>query len=114
MTIDIYEQAAKQLARDIDTEVLMSLFGWNSLEISQGTVYGSRYQTAKPVWDSNVQMGNNATWDEMIEWCVETFGPTAPIWGEKAPNVNMRWYANNSKFWFKNEADLTLFMLRWS
>ena len=119
---NIYEQAvndaAKKMAHDIDTELLMSLLGWNAMKIDEGRGYGSRYHTAQPTWDPDNLLSTgyfNSGWNDMMEWCVETFGPTAPIWGEsKTPIANHRWYANNSKFWFRDEADLTLFILRWS
>lgn len=76
------------------------------LKLSEGTVYGSRYYTAEPV-------GGN--WPEMEAWCYQTFGDdTRPIWGEKtAPEPAQRWYANNRKFWFRSEADRTMFVLKW-
>ena len=99
----LVEQAAKQLAKDIDDEVLMGAMGWHKLELSAGRVYGSRYLTVHPT--------NSWQWNEMMDWMVKTFGPSAcdGVW-----TPNMRWYANNAKFWFRNEKDLTLFILRWS
>ena len=100
---DIIHAAAQQLAKDIDTEVLMSAMGWHKLELNEGTVYGARYLTVHP--------SNSWHWNDMMAWMVETFGPTAHdgVW-----TPNMRWYANNAKFWFRNEADQLLFVLRWS
>ena len=100
---DIINAAAKQLAKDIDTEVLMSAMGWHELELNEGRVYGARYLTVHP--------SNSWHWNDMMAWMVETFGPTAHdgVW-----TPSMRWYANNAKFWFRNEADQLLFVLRWS
>jgi hypothetical protein len=66
-------------------------------------VYGARYYTAAPI-DAHYE------WPSMMEWVVNTFGPTAKdgVW-----TPGMRWYANNAKFWFRNEADLLVFLLRW-
>lgn len=74
--------------------------------LSEGRVYGSRYYTAEPV-------GGN--WREMEAWCYEAFGDDSyPIWGEdRAPEPAQRWYKNNRKFWFRNEADRTMFVLKW-
>ncbi len=74
--------------------------------LSEGTVYGARYYTAEPI-------GGN--WLEMEAWCYETFGDdTQPIWGEsKAPEPAQRWYKNARKFWFRNEKDRMLFVLKW-
>jgi hypothetical protein len=40
-----------------------------------------------------------------------SFGPTAHdgVW-----TPDMRWYANNAKFWFRNKKDLEWFLLRWA
>ena len=95
--------AAAQLAKDIDTEVLMTMMDWKPFELSEGRVAGARYLTVHPT--------NGARWNEMMAWTVETFGPTAHdgVW-----TPGMRWYANNAKFWFRNEQDLTMFILKWS
>jgi hypothetical protein len=76
------------------------------LVVSQGTVYGRRYHCVEPI-------GGN--WWEMECWCHKIFGSTGSnMWGEKgAPAPGERWYMNNRKFWFRNETDLTLFLLRW-
>ena len=100
---DILANIARQMAKDIDTQVLMGAMGWHELELDEGRVYGSRYLTVHPT--------NGGHWNEMMEWTVDTFGPTAHdgVW-----TPNMRWYANNAKFWFKNKKDRDWFVLRWS
>jgi len=77
--------------------------------LGDGTVCGERYYTVKPMYWT--QYGDNVHWDEMITWCVRAFGPT-PKDGVWTPNS--RWYANNTRLWFKNEADRTMFILRFS
>ena len=74
------------------------------LDISEGRVYGARYYTVEPVNASN-------KWNEMMEWMISTFGPSAcdGVW-----TPSMRWYANNAKFWFRNKKDLDWFVLRWA
>jgi hypothetical protein len=76
------------------------------LKLSEGTVYGSRYYTVEPV-------GGN--WAQIEMWCWEHFGHSnSSIWSEKkAPEPAERWYMNNRKFWFRNEADRTMFILKW-
>lgn len=37
------------------------------------------------------------------EWCIQKFGKSGA-----------RWFEKQDKFYFKNEKDLTLFILRWS
>lgn len=77
------------------------------MQLSEGTVYGSRYYTIEPI-------GGN--WLEMETWCLDTFGSTGSIWQETkslTPQPLQRWYANNRKFWFKEEKDRDWFILRW-
>lgn len=99
----IIDNLGDQIARDIDTQVMMSALGWMAFEISEGTVYGQKYLTARST--------GGAKWDDMMAWMTETFGPTAQdgVW-----TADQRWYANNSKFWFRDKQDLEWFMLRWS
>jgi hypothetical protein len=99
---DYVNEAAKQLAKDIDTEVLMTAMDWKPFEFSEGRVYGARYLTVHP--------GNSWQWNEMMDWMVTTFGPSAHdgVW-----TPGMRWYANNAKFWFRNQKDLEWFVMRW-
>jgi len=93
-------QALKRIWDDVLANPL------TDIKLSEGKVYGSRYYTAEPI-------GGN--WREMEEWCYQTFGDDSyPIWGEdKAPEPAQRWYRNNRKFWFRNEADRTLFVMKW-
>jgi hypothetical protein len=101
----VINKAARQMAKAIDDELLMTTMGWHeyNLELSEGRIYGARYLTVHPT--------NGWHWNEMMAWMIETFGPTAHdgVW-----TPNMRWYANNAKFWFRNEKDRTMFILRWS
>ena len=80
------------------------------LDLSEGTVYGIRYRTVKPAWEPDRTGWYNQDWDNMVAWCVDTYGPTPDdgVWTPEA-----RWYVNNAKFWFRNERDLALFVLRW-
>jgi len=76
------------------------------LKLTEGTVYGARYYCVEPV---------GGVWREMEAWCVETFGSVGEhMWGnEKAPDPAQRWYMNNRKFWFHNEVDRMVFVLKW-
>jgi len=96
------DELADQMALNIDQQVLMSALGWKSFELSGGKVYGQQYHTVFPT--------NNAQWTAMMTWMVETFGPTAEdgVW-----TPNLRWYANNAKFWFRDIKDLEWFLLKW-
>lgn len=100
---DIISNIARQMARDIDNQVLMGALGWHELELDEGRIYGARYLTVHP--------NNSWHWNEMMAWTVEQFGPTAHdgVW-----TPGMRWYANNAKFWFREAKDRDWFVMRWS
>jgi hypothetical protein len=83
------------------------------LELSEGRLSGARYWTVHPVisWDLGGDWGNVDSWQAMMEWCIETFGP-GPADGVWTPGA--RWYANSAKFWFRDEKDRAWFILRWT
>jgi hypothetical protein len=96
-------QAIERLMRDINSQPV------EDMVLSEGRVYGARYHCVEPI-------GGN--WREMEDWCINTYGETTgSIWAQEVdkltPLVNERWYANNRKFWFRNEKDRTLFILKW-
>lgn len=79
------------------------------LELSENRVSGTRYHTVNPNTNQDPYRCDQG-WLDMENWCIKTFGPT-PVDGVWTPNA--RWYVNNSKFWFRSEADLHWFLLRW-
>ena len=113
LTEQIIDGVSKQIARDIDTELLMTALRWHEVKISTGTVYDQTYHTVQPPSRFLTRTSGgwyDKLWEDMENWCTETFGeiPEDGVWTPGA-----RWYANNSKFWFRDEADLLLFTLRW-
>ena len=75
------------------------------LVLSEGTVYGSPYYCVEPVGGS---------WLEMEKWALRTYGEsTDSIYGENVPEPAQRWYMNNRKFWFRDEQDRMMFVLKW-
>jgi len=73
------------------------------------SVYGESYYEIMPVWNPDRKELYNQDLDTMIEWCIENYGPTgSEVWGAKR-----WWYDNDSKFWFKEDRDVVLFLLRW-
>ena len=76
------------------------------LKLSEGRIYGARYYCVEPVGGS---------WPKMELWCMEAFGATTgSVWGEKsAPEPVMRWYMNNRKFWFRDQKDQLMFVMKW-
>jgi hypothetical protein len=80
------------------------------IERSEGRVYGARYWTVHPVLQPGYYGDSNVEWNSMMQWMIDMFGPTAKdgVW-----TPEQRWYANNAKFWFRNEQDMLLFLLKW-
>jgi hypothetical protein len=56
-------------------------------------------------------MNAEGKWSDMMEWMVNSFGPTHK---DGAWIPDQRWYVNNAKFWFRNAKDRDWFILRWS
>jgi len=82
------------------------------LTLQEGRIFGSRYYTIAPIF--NFGEGHdwyNQHWNDMLVWCVETYGST-PQDGVWTPGA--RWYANNAKFWFRDKKDLEWFLLKWT
>ncbi len=98
------QQAIDRLMRDLMNHPVQKIV------LAEGTVYGKRYYTAEPV-------GGN--WREMESWCSEMFGETGSIWNidqpaeNQTPIPNSRWYMNNRKFWFRDDQDRMIFVLKW-
>ena len=98
--------ASSHQAVDRLTEALNS-HPLEELMLNQGTVYGARYYTVEPI-------GGN--WMKMEEWAIQTYGKTGSLWYETknlTPEPLQRWYMNNRKFWFRNEADRLMFIMKW-
>lgn len=95
--------AIKRLMEDLAAQPLTDIV------LSEGRVYGARYFCVEPI-------GGN--WREMEDWCIETMGTSSgSIWAESnggsTAKPGERWYSNNRKFWFRNEEDRTMFIMKW-
>ena len=68
------------------------------------------YAEHQPKWPYWVEPRNYSRkeWDEMNGWMIDTFGSCH--WG--IPNG--RWVGSDRKYWFRDAADRTFFILRWS
>lgn len=76
------------------------------LILTEQPVHGARYYCVQP---------QGGTWSDMEEWCKQTFGDPGDMWesNDWVWPETARWMQNNRKFWFRNERDRTLFILRW-
>jgi hypothetical protein len=80
------------------------------LTLGESRMSGARYYFAKPIWPCMDFALCSQFWNDMIAWCVNEYGPT-PSDGVWTPGA--KWYANNAKFWFREQNDLAYFILRW-
>ena len=71
-------------------------------------VFGARYYTVMPTWET--WEDRKLFWNDITEWCKETIGGTGDLFSQEPV---AKWYANNSRLWFREEKDLTAFLLRW-
>lgn len=78
------------------------------LYLSSASINNEQYYIVEPTNDKQSEFHYN--WSDMEAWCTEMFGstPADGVWTSGAV-----WYMNNSKFWFRNELDQTLFVLKW-
>lgn len=105
-TSALTQQAIDRLMRDINSRPV------EQLVLAQRSYMNTLYYIVEPV-------GGN--WLAMETWCVDTFGDRSNVWdittscsGEVQWREHGRWFANDRKFWFRNERDRTLFILKWT
>jgi hypothetical protein len=105
----ILDEASRRLGEHIDRMVLAGsglVFEFH-LEYSTGKVFGKEYLTVAP-------MNAEGLWSDMMSWMVTTFGPSGTTENPGCWTADQRWYANNAKFWFRNQKDRDWFVLRWN
>lgn len=93
-------QALKRMMDDIYNRPVEDLI------LTEAKLHGARYYCVEP-------KGGN--WMTMEAWTVKTFGEPGEIWPTQdfAWPESPRWVQNNRKFWFRNEADRTVFVMKW-
>jgi hypothetical protein len=87
-------QALKRMMDDINSRPV------EDIVLSESKIHGKRIYAARP------EGGN---WRSMEEWCMKRFGDPGSVWDLKIH----RWYMNSRTFFFSNEADRTVFLLKW-
>ena len=93
-------QALKRIFEDLYNQPVRDLI------LTEAKLHGARYYCVEP------EGGN---WREMEAWVTKAFGEPGEIWPKEdfAWPESPRWVQNNRKFWFRNEADRTMFVLKW-
>ena len=68
------------------------------------------YSYNQPKWAYWVHPVNYSAkeWGEMDDWVIDTMGYSD--WSVE----HARWVGSNQKYWFRDEQDRTMFILRWS
>jgi len=92
------QQAIDRLMRDLNSRPI------EELVLAESRIHGARFYTVEPI-------GGN--WMKMENWACDTFGSPSSVWDMANVGVG-RWYANDRRFWFRNQRDRTLFIMRWS
>ncbi len=78
-----------------------------TLEYEMATHFNTEFYVVKP----RGMLGNkDFGWDDMLEWCIKTFGPSQGVW----ESSEERWYCNNARFYFRNKKDRDWFIVRFS
>jgi len=80
---------------------------WQSsrLLVNQGTVLGHAYHTIQPI---------GYDWMEIETWAYQVYGDRGSVWHIREEGGLARWYMNSGKFWFRDQRDVTTFLLRWA
>ena len=68
--------------------------------LSESQLHGAQYHIVQPIF---------ANWKELESWAIETYGESSDIWETNCG----RWYYNDSRLWFRNEEDVSMFVLKW-
>jgi hypothetical protein len=92
-------QTIDRLMRDLNSRPI------EKLVLAERLYSGTHFYTVEPV-------GGN--WLEMQQWAYASYGESGHPWLSPDDLVQCRWLANDRKFWFRNERDRTMFILRWS
>lgn len=95
------QQTIDRLMRDINSRPV------EDLVLSEGRIYGARYYCVAPIGGS---------WLEMESWAIRTYGEVGSVWQADRwiESPAQRWYMNDRKFWFREEKDRTMFVIKWA
>ena len=70
------------------------------MKTGKASGWGMEYSWVEIARTENTPVNIN---DQAQDWCKQMFGTSS-----------VRWFEKKDKFYFKNEKDLTLFLLKWS
>lgn len=99
------KKRAMAASRDILIDSFFDVYEYNSMKRLE-----TGYADNQPKWPYWVRPCNynEQEWYDMDEWLIDTMGDNN--WLTK----NARWVGSNQKYWFRDERDRTMFILKWS
>lgn len=107
---DTAQEILKELKKTLPELIAEDIVG--NMPMSTGEDYtGShaRYWVS-PAHDADLSWEDRIVHNRALnEWCTLTYGPKG-VW--HLPDC--RWFSSNGKYFFINETDRTMFILRWS
>jgi hypothetical protein len=83
------------------------------LSILQQKMAGHEFTVAEIILNPWTRDDNIIQLCLMTQWCDNTFGPPCSVWGLSHSQLG-RWYYNNSRLWFRDPTDATMFAMRWA
>jgi hypothetical protein len=89
------------------SKVKWEYYPWDITDVKRLETGYAEHQPKWPYWVEPRYYSEEA-WLDMNTWMIDTFG--SGNWG--IPNV--RWVGSDRKYWFRDAADRTFFILRWS
>lgn len=92
------QQAIDRLMRDLNSQPITGIV------TGERRVHGSRFYTAQP---------QGGSWLDMEAWVCEHMGPGSSVWALPEQLGSCRWFANDRRFWFRQQEDLVMFLMRW-
>jgi hypothetical protein len=79
--------------------------------VAEKRLNGARYYAATPITLVADITLTHRKWLDIEDWCYTNFGER-PM--NRWPDSGDRWFANDGAFWFRDEQDLMMFILRWT
>ena len=74
------------------------------IKIGKQKIHGITFYTAEPI---------GGIWKEMTSWVSKMCGSSINRRPTAKHIAKYRWFTNDHKFYFRNEADRTMFVLKW-
>lgn len=89
---------------------------YTKVVVSIVDVNNEPYYAVKPkgIHTVNKWFGYNEQFNEIFNWCLDTFGTYEYEPSPYTPLPNQRWFVKDILFYFRDKADSEWFVLRWS